>query len=609
MSDFIKIKTLILILLTFSTGLLAKSDQPLSTPAASTSDEDADTSATTITDDIYRVIYNSIFVDTTLHRSLELGEHFVEAHEPYLPFSGKTIRNIYIKQVPIFGSSVYDTAAVKQTLLTRSAESVHIHTQERVIENNLLFATGDTIDAFRIADNARLLRSLNFINDANILIIPLEDSKELVDVLIISQDVFSLGVSGSVSSRDNFRINLFDRNLFGLGWEVNNIFHHNGLQSPAWGYDGRFSISNINRSFISAYFNYINTFDIEGIQLGATKPFLTPETEYGGGIEISNSRVFINQENIRSLNHSVTVQDYWLGHSFPLPDPEHRRNITFSARVIDRSFTVRPAIKPDSNHVFHDETLLLTALFLSEVNYFKSRMILGFGHTEDVPYGYNFNLTGGYAESEFENRWYGGIRLQAASFWDDVGYLLGGLSAGSFYDGRRFENGIIRLDLYSFTDLIDLGADYHLRQFFKLNHTIGITRLDDDQLNMDPGSYLREFVSDQYYGTQRLSFGVESVVFSPWNWFGFRYAIVGFADFGWIGSNHRTPDITRLSSVFGFSFRLRNESLVLSTFQIGFAFYPHSPDGNDHFNWRFTTSEPKIFRRLGSKKPQLIPYE
>ena len=309
------------------------------------------------------------------------------------------------------------------------------------------------------------------------------------------------------------------------------------------------------------------------------------------------------------MSHAVDVQDYWLGHSFPLPDPEHRKNITLSVRFIDRKFKDRPVVKPDSNYVFHNDALFLTALYLSEVNYFRSRMILGFGHTEDVPYGYSINLTGGYANSEFEDRWYGGIRLQAASFWDDLGYLMGSFSAGSFYDGRRFENGIIRLDVFSFSDLIDMGADYQLRQFLKLNHTIGITRLDDDQLKMDQTNYLTEYVSDQYFGTQRLSFGFESVIFSPWNWFGFRYALVGFADFAWIGSNHKIPDVTRLSSVFGFSFRLRNESLVLSTFQIGFAFYPHSPEGSGHFNWRFSTSEPKIFRPLGNKKPQLIPYE
>ena len=562
-----------------------------------------------VSDDIYKMIYRSIFIDSTRQRNQIQEGEFVEAHEVYLPFTGKTIRNIYYKKVPIFGGSVYDTLAMPSTALTRTAESIHINTRDHIITNNLLFSAGDTINAYQIADNARILRDLNFVYDANILIIPADHSDQLVDLMIITQDKFSIGIGGSVYDTDRFKANLYDRNLFGMGWELNNIVYYNARQSPVWGYDGKFYVSNINSTFISGLLNYKNTFETEGLQFALSRPFLTPQIKYGGGIDLNQMHVFSDLNNTRLENHSVFRQDYWLGRSFPLPDPTTRKNLTLSVRYINEKFGTRPDISPDSNHVFHNNDIFLAAFFLSRVYYFKSQMILGFGHTEDVPYGYSFSVTGGMGKTEFEKRWYGGINLQAATFTDDFGYFLGSVNAGSYYDGRRFENGVIRFDGFYFSNLLELGAGFDLRQFFKGNYTVGIQRLDDDQLNMDEDNKLREFVSDKYAGSQRLSFGFETVAFSPWNWFGFRYALVGFADFGWIGSNHRVPDMTRLSSVFGFKFRLRNESLVLSTFEVGFAFYPNSPDGSGHFGWRFSTSEPILIRRLESKKPQIVPYE
>ena len=99
-----------------------------------------------------------------------------------------------------------------------------------------------------------------------------------------------------------------------------------------------------------------------------------------------------------------------------------------------------------------------------------------------------------------------------------------------------------------------------------------------------------------------------AIIFSPWNWFGFRFAIEGFVDIGWIGSNNRPPDIKKINSAVGFIFRLRNENLVISTFQIGFAFFPNAIAGTKRFNWAFSTSHPRLFGQLEGRKPTIIPF-
>ncbi len=592
------------------------SDRPFPSDDKNLSGEDSlahelgksDSSDNSVSDDVYNLIYKSIFVDTTKRRDLTYVDDFSKAEDPFLKYTGKRIGKIYRKDVQIFGGSVYDTIEVQMTGLTNLVDKLHITTRDMVIIQNLLFSTGDTINPFKLADNERIIRKLPYIHDAKIIVIDIEDDPDVVDLLIITQDVFSLGVGGSVSSPERFKVNLFERNLLGMGWEINNEFHFNTVRSPELGYDGKFIINNIYGSFVSGLVNIATMYETNLFRISLNRSFLTPETKYAGGLDFQNTSIYSDLTGTRLLNYKLLAQDYWVGRAFKIADPSSRKNLTISTRYYTSDFRERPEVKPDSNFSFHDYHYILGSIYLTKILHFESSLVLGFGNTEDIPYGYNISMTLGYGNTEFEERTYGGFRLRGATFSDKLGYILGVLSFGSFYDGNRMEDGVINLSSLYFTPLIEMGRNYKLRQFLSGSYTIGIRRLADDQLKFEIDRGVPIFNSDALKGTQKATISLQSILFSPWNLFGFRFAIEGFAEFGWIGSNYRPPDLNRINSALGVIFRLRNESLVISTFQIGFVFYPQAMEGMQRFNWRFSTSEPQLFRQLEGRKPSIIPF-
>ncbi len=262
---------------------------------------------------------------------------------------------------------------------------------------------------------------------------------------------------------------------------------------------------------------------------------------------------------------------------------------------------------PDSNFFYHNQDLVLGAMYYSKIKYSTSNLIRGFGRTEDIPLGYRFDMTAGYSNGEFENRQYGGLGLSGGLLLDHLGYFSGSVQFGAFYDGHRMENAVINASLYYFTNLIPLDG-YRFRQFFYTDYTIGFNRIDETVIELKDQSGIRWLSNEKLRGSQRLSLKLESVAFSPWTWVGFRFALVGFFDTGFIGSNDKVPDLKNMYSSLGFILRLRNLNLVIDTFEIGFAFFPKTPEGVSPISWHFSTSEPRALTNLEGKKPSVLLF-
>lgn len=67
------------------------------------------------------------------------------------------------------------------------------------------------------------------------------------------------------------------------------------------------------------------------------------------------------------------------------------------------------------------------------------------------------------------------------------------------------------------------------------------------------------------------------MLFSPANFYGFKFAFFGFADFSFLsGTNDITGNGYALTDI-GLGIRIRNNHLVFNTFQLKLAFYPNPP--------------------------------
>ncbi len=87
----------------------------------------------------------------------------------------------------------------------------------------------------------------------------------------------------------------------------------------------------------------------------------------------------------------------------------------------------------------------------------------------------------------------------------------------------------------------------------------------------------RDLANDSVNGTQRLTLSLESVLFSPINLYGFRFAFFGFADFSFLSATNQIVGNGYSLSSIGVGIRIRNDNLVFNTFQLRIGYFPNYP--------------------------------
>lgn len=566
----------------------------------------SETNNNTLKENILNLIQGAIFRDTTRIRP-PYNLDIINREEDFKPYSGMRISNIYINKVPVVGGTVYDSLSREISAVGKFMNSLHTNTRDWVILNNLIFEVGDTVNSFTLADNERILRSLPFIRDARIVIIPV-DSINVVNVGIITRDVFSIGINLNPKSVDDVSFSIFDRNLFGNGWEFRNNFRYRSNLNPSYDYEGIFSINNIMGSFISGTFIYKNAYEVNQIWLNFSKPFLNQETQYAGGLDLMQ----INQKD-ENLNYAISlyrakIQDYWIGRSFLLGNSDARRNIRLGARYYKLYYDRRPFSAADTNVTYHNREVYLGNIIFNQLTYFTGTMISGFGITEDIPVGYALEFTGGLSDEEFKNRTYLGLETRMASWIENVGYLGLIMQLGSYLQSKSWEDGVFHSDFRYFSPLLHLGS-YKYRQFFELDYTRGINRTDTKKIILEDESGISGLSHADLQGTERLLFSTQSVAFAPWSLWGFRFTFQAFLNVGWIGMEENPFSQSQFHSSVGVGCRVRNEGLVFRTLHLRFVYYPRVPGGGDDFGFELSTSEPVIFSPFNRGKPRILPFE
>ena len=116
----------------------------------------------------------------------------IKSELPFLPYEGKIIRKIIINRIG-FERVIPDTSRWIKTTAAKVANRLHNDTKTWVIRNNLFIREGKPLNPYRLADNERYLRDLEFILDSRIFVLPLSEESDSVDLLVMTRDVFSFG--------------------------------------------------------------------------------------------------------------------------------------------------------------------------------------------------------------------------------------------------------------------------------------------------------------------------------------------------------------------------------------------------------------------------------
>jgi hypothetical protein len=534
--------------------------------------------------------------------------------EEFSGFQGKTIRDINFTSVSLFAPDIDAPWYGQMTRLERIAMLLHVNTNERIIRNNLLFDTGDKIDPFRLADNERLLRQLPYIEDARIYVFEDEENPGIADIFVLTKDRWSRGFDMDMSEIDEGHIEFYDKNILGLGQEIQANLLFDAGSEQLFGYQTQLKLNNLAATFINGGINYLNGFDHNRFRIHVERRFITPSIRYAGGARFSSESLSDNfiYPDTTFLNHGLSYHeyDYWFGRSIQLPgrnDMFSRRNFYITSRFKRNLYFERPEITENARYEFHNRNLYIVSLAYTRVGYLLSKYIYGFGPTEDIPIGSKFETIAGYEDNQFYSRWYTGMTMTHSHYLNNTAYLKNSVSLGGFINSGNFEQGMVSFETSGFSSLLDFDK-WFLRQFFTLNFTRGIRRFDDEMISISHRHGIRGLRSDKLTGIQKFNMQLETMLYARKSWYGFRYAFYTLADLGWIGPGEKFVLNENFYSGFGLGLRVRNEHLVLPTLQMRLAWFPRVPESASANFFYLMSEQRRLLDEDRVNAPDILPF-
>ncbi len=532
----------------------------------------------------------------------------------YNQLEGKIISQIRIKALDVFGPTFQDTSRTAKSKFEKAANKIHTKSNLNSIEKLLLFKVGDVVDPEVIYENERLIRSLPYIKEVNIILVNDSVYSGFVNVLILLKDRFSFGATGNVNGIQSAAFEIYNNNIFGVGHEIGFVFAGHVNKQPYLGTETYYKIKNINGKFIDISFAYLNTYKSEGFKFNLNKPFVTPSIKWGYGATgmrmFRANYIFQNDAIYSDLPMDLAYYGAWGGHSFQIKQnqPENAQ-IVFSAAFNTQKFYSRPEFDPGTINYFANRTFLLSGLTFTQRRFVQDELVYSYGITEDIPEGFKNEIVYGYEISEFGNRHYAHLFLSNGNLLiNRKGYLYMAADIGSYYSKRGFEQGQIDAHL-SFISKQKHAGDKIFRLFAKTDYTIGMHRLEIENLNLSKNANIRGFRSREAIGKQRLSLNLEYVLFLRQQFYKFNMALFGFTDIGVIGSNKEFILTQDYYSGVGMGIRLHNENLVFKTIQLRLAFYPFPPSDMSFIGFVLEEQSKQQFYSFEPTQPMPLRFE
>ncbi len=538
--------------------------------------------------------------DYTLERS----------EQRFRPYTGKCIVSIRIKRLEVFDSSVKDTTRVKTSRLEQASNRISFNTRDTTIRQSLLFNEGDSIDPYVLADSERLLRYLDFVKDARIVVLPDKVNKKNASILVIVKDQWSLILLGGLKKNNGFNLNLTERNFLGMGHHISSSITNIPHTNPQFGIS--YSVQNIQGSFITGKLNYLKYSDIKKVGLEFSRELVSPVLKYSGGLELSGTSTIINDSLPYFTDNAYNRVGFWVGRTIqfkPMKNEiDHRRSLVISGRFRRVIFTTKPDITDSTWYRYHDMSHYIGSIAFIQHRYYQTNLLYNHGRTENIPYGFLAKLTSGMANDQFRSRWYVATSFAAGNRIERFGYGAGKMSFSGCPQGGKIELGILKLQTLYFTDIMHLG-DFRFRQFFKTHYITGIHRFSDDSIDFTAEESIRGVgYNHEVKGKQRLLLSLDTVAFTPWKTHGFTFALFSFADVDIIDADYKRILTKNSYSGLGLGVRIHSETFGIETVQVRFAWYPNLP--LDRNAYAFTSSGEKGILPIDfiGSKPEILDY-
>lgn len=532
--------------------------------------------------------------------------------EVFEQYEGKFIRNIIVNKLA-FNKTINDTSLSNPNLFNRIGNKLHVKTNHLVIKKNLFFKTGERVDPNLFSDNEKFLRDISFLQDAKIVIIPIKENEDEVDVMILVKDVFPIGGSVSEINHELLDLEINNDNIFGSGNRLRIKQLFDTRRTPRYAYGIEFLSRNIAGSFlnIAAGLNFERPAFNSGRReensyfLRGDLPLVSPYHPYTGGFELS-----INNSQNAYLTDSLYNQqfkygyynaDFWLGYSLGAKERmienlgTRKRNI-LSARVVHKYFNVRPdTLKVLYDSRYNDISGVLFSYTVFERDFYHTNFIYGFGRNEDLPEGFSLSFTGGWADRQDIARFYFGAEYQRSYFNSKKAFLNYTLKTGGYLNQGKPEDlsGLASFEMI--TPLKRLKKqNWFVRHFLSGSVTLQKFIRLNDPLRVSSIFGIPKIRNTRIDGTARLTLNAETVLYNTFKLVGFNFAPFVFSNISYLKLSAQDPADAVVYSAFGAGLRSRNENLVFGTIELKAYYFPKVVESMNI--WNITLSTDLRFR-------------
>ena len=537
----------------------------------------------------------------------------------FLPYQGKGIRHILVKE---FGFEKTFTDTTKEISFFGKDFINHLHknTKEWVIRNNLFIKEKTALNANLVADNERHLRSLDYIHDARILVSTIADEPDSIDLVVITKDFLSITVQLNDATNNRFKAKTGDANLVGTGQNIQFTTLTDKRRGPHFGYEIYYRLNSIASTFINATIGYstINHDLYDGIlnehswHAGIERPLVSQYLHIAGAVMFAHRQSYNNYLKPDSLfyNYAYNTFDAWIGYNLGV------RKFLFLKNVLPRHFVSIRYFRNEFSHVpyqvdnsfnfrFNDRQAILAQFSFFKQNFYKTNYILGFGITEDVPYGYNISFTTGWYKQLHMERPYAGIDANLYTVINKGNVMQYFLRAGTFLNKNKIQDAAVLIGASTFSRVFSF-KNFKIRQYLRFSYTKQFNRIGLDPLYIRNIFGLKYISLDSASGNQRFSLHTETVFFLKLKLLGFKLAPFASADIAHFIPEHANNSNSGFYSGFGGGIRTRNENILFGTTELRFMYFPRKSEQHHAFKISISINLRSRYNNSYVKAPDII---
>lgn len=536
----------------------------------------------------------------------------------FLPYEGKVIRYILVKEFG-FEKTFTDTAKQINFFGRDFIKHLHKNTREWVIRNNLFIKEKTILNANLVADNERYLRSLNYIHDARILVNPIQDEPDSIDLLVITKDFLSITFQLDNASGTKFKTKIGEANLLGTAQNIQFTTLLERSRNPQFGYKIQYRNNSIANTFMNATLGFSNinhnlyngNMDEQDWRAGIERPLVSQYLHVAGGIMFAHSETHNNYLKPDSLfyRYQLNTFDAWIGYNLGV------RKFLFMKKVLNRHFISIRYFRNKFNHVpyqltdkfifgLNNREAVLAQFTFFRQSFYKTKYVFGFGITEDVPYGYNIAFTTGWYKQLYLERPYGGVDANRYAVTNSGNVIQYFFRAGTFLYKGKIQDAAILIGTSSFSRLYSY-KNLKMRHYLRFSYTKQFNRLGLEPLGINNVFGLQYISSDSASGDQRLSLHTETIFFLNLKALGFKFAPFATADIVLL-----TPAQSNSHSGFypgvGGGIRTRNENILLGTIELRFMYFLRKTQQHDAFKLTLATNLRFRYNSNYVKAPDII---